>query len=62
MKCPHCGFELAEAEILKAAASIIGSRGRGASKSRDPKKMSKAGKLGGWPKGKPRKSELAENV
>jgi hypothetical protein len=59
MKCSNCGFELSEADILKAAASIIGSRGRGASKARDSKKMSRAGKKGGWPKGKPRGKRVA---
>jgi hypothetical protein len=57
MNCPSCNAEIQNALILKAAASIIGARGRGASKARDPKKMSEAGKKGGWPKGRPRKKQ-----
>jgi hypothetical protein len=59
MNCPSCNVEIQEALILKAAASIIGARGRGASKARDPKKMSAAGKKGGWPKDRPRKKHAA---
>jgi hypothetical protein len=57
MNCPSCHAEIADAIVVKAAASINGARGRGASKARDPKKMSEAGKKGGWPKGRPRKKQ-----
>jgi len=55
MRCPNCDIEIADELVIKSAASIIGARGRGASKARDPKKMSRAGKKGGWKKGRPRK-------
>jgi hypothetical protein len=55
MKCPSCNANIDDDLVIKAAASIIGARGRGACKARDPKKMSEAGKKGGWPKGRPRK-------
>jgi hypothetical protein len=55
MKCPSCNADIQDDLVIKAATSIIGARGRGASKARDPKKMSEAGKKGGWPKGRPRK-------
>ena len=54
MNCPSCNTEIQDDLIIKAAASINGSRGRGDSKRRDPKKMSECGKKGGWPKGRPR--------
>jgi hypothetical protein len=56
MKCPSCNAEIDETVVLRAAASIMGARGRGACKARDPKKMSEAGKKGGWSKGRPRKA------
>jgi general stress protein YciG len=56
MKCPNCQTELADELILAEAGAIRGRRGRGKAKARDPKKMSKAGKKGGWPKGKKRKN------
>jgi hypothetical protein len=59
MKCPSCNAEIHDDLIIKVAASIIGARGRGACKARDPKKMSEAGKKGGWPKGRPRKKHAA---
>jgi len=59
MNCPSCGIHIENARVISAAASIIGARGRGASKARDPKKMSAAGKKGGWPKGRPRKKHAA---
>jgi general stress protein YciG len=55
MNCPSCNTPIEDAHILKAAASIMGARGRGDCKARDPKKMSEAGKKGGWKKGRPRK-------
>jgi hypothetical protein len=55
MKCPVCGTDIPDNLVVKAAASIIGAKGRGAVKARDPKKMSRAGKKGGWPKGRKRK-------
>jgi general stress protein YciG len=55
MNCPSCNAEIQNDVVIKAAASINGTRGRGASKARDPKKMSEADKKGGWPKGRPRK-------
>ena len=59
MKCPSCNAEIQDDLVIKAATSIIGARGRGACKARDPKKMSEAGKKGGWPKGRPRKKHAA---
>jgi hypothetical protein len=59
MKCPFCDAEIQDDLVIKAAASINGARGRGACKARDPKKMSEAGKKGGWPKGRPRKKHVA---
>jgi hypothetical protein len=59
MKCPSCNADIQDDLVLKAAASIMGARGRGACKRRDPKKMSEVGKLGGWPKGRPRKKHAA---
>jgi hypothetical protein len=53
--CPNCGFEIPSQHFISVAASIMGARGTGASKARDPKKMSRAGKKGGWKKGRPRK-------
>jgi hypothetical protein len=55
MNCPSCKAAIQDTLVIKAAASILGARGRGASKARDPKKMSEVGKLGGWKKGRPRK-------
>ena len=55
MKCPYCKKEIADKLILKEAAAVMGRSGTGAAKARDPKKMSKAGKKGGWKKGRPRK-------
>ena len=59
MKCPSCNADIQDDLVIKAATSIIGARGRGACKARDPKKMSEAGKKGGWPKGRPRKKHAA---
>jgi len=59
MKCPSCNADIQDDLVIKAAASINGARGRGACKARDPKKMSEAGKKGGWPKGRPRKKHAA---
>ena len=59
MKCPYCNVDIQDDVVIRAAASIIGARGRGPSKARDPKKMSEAGKKGGWPKGRPRKKHAA---
>jgi hypothetical protein len=59
MNCPSCGVFIESDIVINAAASILGARGRGASKARDPKKMSEAGKKGGWPKGRPRKKHAA---
>jgi hypothetical protein len=59
MKCPSCNADIQDDLVIKAATSIIGARGRGACKARDPKKMSEAGKKGGWPKGRPRKKHVA---
>jgi hypothetical protein len=59
MKCPSCNADIQDDIVIKAAASINGARGRGACKRRDPKKMSEIGKLGGWPKGRPRKKHAA---
>lgn len=60
MKCPNCDIEIPNELVVKSAASIIGARGRGAAKARDPKKMSRAGKKGGWKKGRPRKPQRSE--
>jgi hypothetical protein len=63
MKCPHCKHSIldeealmmiSEAAILRKSASILGARGRGKAKSRDPEKMRQAGRLGGRPKKKER--------
>jgi general stress protein YciG len=55
MICPNCNFNIDDKLVVRQAARIIGSMGRGLAKARDPKKMSKAGKKGGWKKGRPRK-------
>ena len=60
MKCPSCNADIQDDLVIKAATSIIGARGRGACKARDPKKMSECGKKGGWPKGRPRKKHAAQ--
>jgi general stress protein YciG len=62
MKCPNCQTELADSLILAEAGAIRGRRGRGKSKARDPEKMRRAGKKGGWPKGRKRKALPGENV
>jgi general stress protein YciG len=58
MQCPNCqrvipdkkALEMiSEKLILQRSAAILGSRGRGESKARDPEKMRAAGKLGGRP-------------
>jgi general stress protein YciG len=54
VQCPYCKKEIADNLIINEAAAVMGRSGRGAAKARDPKKMSKAGKKGGWPKGRPR--------
>lgn len=59
MKCPECGTDIPDDLVIKASSSILGALGRGASKARDPKKMSKAGKKGGWKKGRPRKPVIS---
>jgi len=41
MNCPACGAHIENNLVIKAAASINGARGRGASKARDPKKRAK---------------------
>jgi hypothetical protein len=56
MDCPSCNTKIDDQLVITAAASILGSRGRGACKARDPKKMSEVGKLGGWKKGRKRKA------
>jgi general stress protein YciG len=53
MQCPNCGFQIPDSE----AAAAMGRRGRGQAKARDPKKMARAGRKGGWPKGRKRKPE-----
>jgi hypothetical protein len=58
MNCPICNAAIHDDLVIKGAASIMGARGRGACKARDPKKMSEAGKKGGWPKGRKRKVAL----
>jgi hypothetical protein len=62
MNCPSCNTPIQDDLVIKAAASIIGARGRGACKRRDSKLMSEAGKKGGWPKGRPRKKLKQEQV
>ena len=62
MKCPSCNADIQDDIVVKAAASILGARGRGDCKRRDPKKMSEVGKLGGWPKGRPRKKHAASRA
>jgi hypothetical protein len=57
--CPNCGFEIPNQLFIKAAAKIMGQMGTGAAKARDPKKMSEAGKKGGWKKGRPRKPVIS---
>jgi general stress protein YciG len=47
MQCPQCGYQLGETELLSQSAVILGRRGTGAAKSRDPTKMREAGRLGG---------------
>ena len=42
MKCPSCNADIDDVIVIKAATSIIGARGRGACKARDPKKMSES--------------------
>ena len=54
--------EIEDDLVIKAATSIMGARGRGASKARDPKKMSEAGKKGGWPKGRPRRKHVKPSL
>jgi hypothetical protein len=58
MKCPSCNAGIPDEIVIAAAASINGARGRGAAKARDPKKMSEAGKKGGWPKSRPRRKHI----
>lgn len=61
MQCPNCQHEIPDKEalemiseklILQRSAAILGSRGRGEAKARDPEKMRAAGKLGGRPRKK----------
>jgi hypothetical protein len=59
MQCPSCNAAIQDDLVIKAAASINGSRGRGDCKRRDSKLMSECGKKGGWPKGRPRKKHAA---
>jgi hypothetical protein len=47
MQCPQCGYQLSETELLRESAAVLGRRGTGAAKSRDPAKMREAGRLGG---------------
>jgi hypothetical protein len=58
MNCPSCNTKIDDQLVVTAAASILGARGRGDSKRRDPKMLSEAGKKGGWPKGRKRKAAL----
>ena len=62
MKCPSCNADIQEDLVIKAAASINGSRGRGDCKRRDSKLMSECGKKGGWPKGRPRKKHATSRA
>jgi hypothetical protein len=66
MKCPHCKHSILdeealmmipEAAVLRKSASILGARGRGKAKARDPEKMRAAGRLGGRPRKKERRSK-----
>lgn len=45
--CSQCGYQFADRAILKAAGKVLGARGRGAAKARDPEKMRQAGRKGG---------------
>ena len=54
VKCPYCQNEIDDAQIRSYSNSLIGRMGPPESKARDPKKMSRAGKKGGWPKGRKR--------
>jgi hypothetical protein len=50
MRCPKCGYEIADQQIIREAGAIRGRRGTGAAKARDPGKMREAGRLGGLAK------------
>jgi len=54
MQCPKCGYQIADAEVVKESAAIQGRKGRGAAKARDPETMRQAGRLGGLAKARNR--------
>jgi hypothetical protein len=67
MQCPFCKHRIldeealmmiSEAAVLRKSASILGARGRGKAKSRDPEKMRQAGRLGGRPRKKERRQRI----
>ena len=57
MQCPQCGYQLSETELLRESAAVLGRRGRGAAKSRDPAKMREAGRLGGRARARNRRAK-----
>ena len=54
MECPHCHQEIDDQLVQSYVATKIGRIKSPRKGVRDKKRMSEIGKLGGWPKGKPR--------
>jgi hypothetical protein len=61
MHCPQCHCEIPDSDVIRYSASLISRMAPPESRARDPEKMSAAGKLGGWPKGRPRYPKGAES-
>jgi hypothetical protein len=47
MRCPKCGYEISDDQIVREAGAIRGRKGTGATKARNSEKMRAAGRLGG---------------
>lgn len=53
MKCPKCGYTITTKKLAQAMGAK-GGKAKGPQKARTSEQASAAGKLGGWPKGRPR--------
>ena len=54
MECPHCHQEIDDQLVQSYVAKKLGGIKSPRKGERDKKRMSEIGKLGGWPKGRPR--------
>jgi hypothetical protein len=54
VRCPYCNREIDDAYVQSHVARRLGRIKSPKKGKRDPEELSRMGKLGGWPKGKPR--------